>query len=162
MEATPLSPHFRKLLISVFVLITVVAIVPSLRKSVTEWVLPTPERKILSTARADLLPENLFLTAVKVLTREGIYLEVYENTTDGQTPLLDKVLLPYSKDGWINFQGQHSNLIIYDLTGDGQVEFLVPTFDPLRKPHLSVYSLDLDTRTLRREQVSPNPLEGFN
>lgn len=139
----------------VFLATATTALVPSLREGARGLLRSDNTRQVLSTARAEFLGDDLFLVIVKVQTPEGIFLEIYETIEQGRDVLLDKVLLPYDRDGWIFFKDQHSNLILYDVTGDGRPEFLVPTFDPLRTPHLSVYRLDLETKTLRLEPWSP-------
>jgi hypothetical protein len=144
--------------VALFLVITAIAIIPKWRNSVRAMLSWSVGRQVLSTARAEFLNADLFVVAVKVKTPEGLFLEVYEDRTDGLHVLIDKVMLPYDRDGWIQFHGEHSNLILYDVTGDGLPEFLVPTFDPLRTPHLSDFNLDLETRSLRRESLSQDSL----
>ncbi len=155
------SIRFPVFVAAAFVLITTIALVPGLRGKFQNWLQSGPDREVLSTVRTEFLSDGLFLVGVKVKTPEGIYFELYESKDSGRDVLIDKVLLPYDRDGWIHLKGQHSNLILYDVTGDGRPEFLVPTFDPLRTPHLSVFRLDLETKTLRREAWSPDPNSPF-
>ena len=155
------SPRFPFFIAVVFLLVTTVALLPGLRMKVQNWLQGGPDRQVLSTVRTEFLGDNLFLVGVKVKTPDGIYFELYETKDFGKNVLLDRVLLPYDRDGWIHFNEQHSNLILYDVTGDGRPEFLVPTFDPMRTPHLSVFRLDLQTKTLRREAWTPDPDSPF-
>lgn len=149
---------FAAVSVSLFLVVTAVAIVPKWREQVRSSFSWSSGREVLSTARAEFLSSDLFVVAVKVKTPEGLFLEVYEERSDGLHVLLDRVMLPYDRDGWIQFHGEHSNLILYDVTGDGHPEFLVPTFDPLRKPHLSVFRLDLESMALRRQSLSEGDL----
>lgn len=115
----------------------VAAVHPELRSSVRGALLPE-YRKVLSTARGDLMGNGTIFTVAKIKTRDSLSLEVYELLADGGTRLTQRVILEDKRDGYFNFNGQATNLAIDDINQDGRPEILAPSFDQNLVGHLNI------------------------
>lgn len=103
-------------------------------------------REVLSTAKAHWSGSSIEYVVAKIKTRESLFLEIYETLPDGGSKLLEKIVLPDSRDGYFSFNGRATNLAIDDINEDGQPEILAPTFDSNLVGHLNVYSFNAERR----------------
>jgi hypothetical protein len=108
-----------------------------LRNSVRD-IFALPERKILSVATGYVIPDTNVRVA-KVLTRDGLYLEIYGPAENGFEPLIDRIKLPDRRDAFMQFQGRATNLAIQDMNGDRHFEIIAPSYDESFVPHLNIY-----------------------
>jgi hypothetical protein len=107
-------------------------------------------RMVVSTASGDLLGNGTKLFVTKVKTQDALFLEIYEPLTAGGQRLVDRIELPDKKDGFFNFNGQATNLVIDDVDGDGRAEILAPSFDKNLVGHLNVYHYNTDSHEFQR------------
>ncbi len=129
-------------------LLAAAVLVPSWREAVQSYV-QQPGFEVLATAEGDLLNDGSLCKVIKYKGSEGIYVEVRKlhteipegeraSTGEGDSTLVDRVLLPDKFDGQFNFQGHVTRLAIADIDDDGSLELLAPTFDRDLVPHLNV------------------------
>ncbi|MCB0377182.1 MAG: hypothetical protein KDD33_01690 [Bdellovibrionales bacterium] len=106
------------------------------------------ERKILSqleTAYGDTQVKIL-----KISNWQGMFLEVYQLSSEGNFDLLDRAQLTDSKDAFYNFKDKKLNLFLKDVNEDGVAEILLPSMDKNMKPHINIYSFDLSSGKLNK------------
>lgn len=146
----------RKLILAVFfvvaTLLIVVAVVPSLREKV-QFAFTPVGNEVLATVQGNLLNDGSIVKVIKYKSSQGVFVEVHKLGDEGQTSLVDRILLPDKQDGLFNFHSQVTRLAITDIDGDGKVELLAPTFDDQLVPHLNV--LRYNPTTLRFELFTP-------
>lgn len=103
------------------------------------------DRVILSVANADLVGAGNVYRVLKILSPEGISIEVYGAGENNQRALVDRFLLPDKRDGYFHVGGQATNLALKDLDADGRPEIVAPTYDQELKPHLNALKLNPET-----------------
>lgn len=117
----------------------IAAVFPNLRQEMRKKFYP-PSRKILSTATGDLLGDGKKIKVVKVKNGQDLFLEIYGIENDGIYPLMGRIQLPYSRDGYFQFRGEVTNLALDDVDGNNTLEILAPTFDDNLTAHLNIYT----------------------
>lgn len=131
----------RGLLVLLSATMLVIALHPDLRLSVRGSLLKN-QRTIVSTAHGDLTGDGSDMTVAKVKTRDGLFIEIYESRQDGSQRMVERIEIQDKRDGYFNFNGQATNLVIDDIDGDGRPEILVPSFDQSLIGHINVYRYD--------------------
>jgi hypothetical protein len=107
------------------------------------------DRIILSVANADLVGNGTVYRVLKILSHEGISIEVYGAAAGGkQRALVDSFQLPDKRDGHFHVGGQATNLALKDLDNDGHPEIVAPTYDLELKPHLNALKLNPETNKI--------------
>lgn len=142
----------RALLVMLSAIMMVAALHPDLRSAVRGTFLKD-YRMIVSTAHGDLLGDGSDLTVAKVRTRDALFVEIYESSTNGGQRLLERIELLDKRDGYFTFNGQPTNLAIDDIDGDGSPEILVPSFDQNLIGHISIYRYDKNARGFMRAML---------
>ena len=129
----------------VFILLGVIALalavgaaIPSVREKAQAFFMKDGN-EILATADGDLLGDGTTQKVIKVRNNEGIYVEVLKVLPNGDTHVVDRILLPDKHDGMFNYHGHVTKLAIADIDNDGKMELLIPTFDAQLVPHLNVF-----------------------
>lgn len=105
-------------------------------------------REVLATVNGAFLGKDSAVTAVKVKTAEGIYLEIYDNK-NGDFKLLKKIEIG-SRDAFFNFAGRVSNLAADDVDGDDVQEILIPMYDENLVAHLAILKYDPESQDFER------------
>ncbi len=123
--------------LAIFIFSLVVFFYSPLRKSWRKS-FAGPDREILSVALGRATPDYDVRVA-KVLTHEGIFLEIFGPLENGIEPLVDRIRLPDRRDAFFQFQGRATNLALQDLDGDHIFEIIAPTYDDSLVPHLNIY-----------------------
>ena len=136
-------------LISLAAFMMVAALHPDVRSQVRGFFLKD-YRVVVSTATGDLFGNGTKLFVTKVKTQDSLFLEVYEPLANGGQKLVDRIELPDKKDGFFNFNGQATNLVIDDVDGDGRPEILAPSFDKNLVGHLNVYHYNTEAHEFQR------------
>jgi hypothetical protein len=103
------------------------------------------DRKVLAVASGAMFRDARIQRVVKVLTPEGINLEIYGPLEKGVQPRLDTVFIQDRRDAFFDLQGRATNLALKDMDGDGRPEIIAPTYDRDGVAHLNVFSYDLNT-----------------
>jgi hypothetical protein len=132
---------------SLFVPLALIAVVlhPDLRKGVRSQVM-TEERLILSSVIGKILKnDHQPFKVLKVKKGNQIFLEIYSLLRDGRSPIIGKLLLEDVKDGFFNFSGEATNLVLKDVDGDENMEILAPTFDGNLAAKLNVFKFNQET-----------------
>ena len=119
--------------------------VPSLRERAQSY-LARPGQEILATAEGNVLNDGSTCKVIKFRSADGIFVEVMKMLPNGETELVDRILLPDKHDGLFNFQGHVTRLAIADIDNDGKVELLAPSFDNQLVPHLNVFRYNPDLK----------------
>lgn len=133
-------------LIGLFLLVHIIALNDNFKEQIQSTVFPDT-RKLLSTVDA-FLKDGTKIKVVKIKTKKGIFLEIYNSSNTHHQPLMTRIKLPNKKDGFFFYQGQMTNLALEDLDGDFKVEILVPGFDENLVAHLNIYKFDPQTSSL--------------
>ncbi len=133
----------KRILFSVAGLVAVVlvatAVITPLRAKVQAYFSSHGGNEVLATAEGDLLNDGSITKVIKYRSDVGIFVEILRLESNGQTTLIDRVLLPDKRDGLFNYQGHVTRLAIADFENSGRQALLVPTFDNQLVPHLNVF-----------------------
>lgn len=119
-------------------LVTTVAVVPSLRTQVKDFFIGE-ERTILAKVGGNIGPQGPKVTALKIRSKEGLSLEVYSNTAEEGLVLIAKINLYEKRDGYFSLKGNATNLALVDVDKDGLMELVAPTYDDQMIPRLNVF-----------------------
>jgi hypothetical protein len=138
-------------------LISAITIHPGWRASIRAKVFP-PERQILARTSAYLSAQGPFVSVFKVREGSSLFLEIFlnQNEQNPVTKMHQKIQLPNSHDGHVNFQGNATNLAISDIDQDGMMDVLAPTFDEQMNPRLNVYRFNAALQTFEQAQPPTN------
>lgn len=109
-----------------------------------------PERRILSVASGEIFPDGKTGRVLKLLTKEGIVLEVYGTTENNVSPLLDTIRLEDKRDAQFQFRGRATNLALKDMDGDHVFEIIAPSYDDSLVPHLNIFRYNSSTGHFER------------
>lgn len=131
------------------IIMLIAALHPDVRSSVRGTFLKD-YRQVVSTAQGHLAGDERLFTVTKVKTRDSLSLEIFEVTGEGQHKMVEKIVMPDSRDGYFAFAGQSTNLAIDDVDGDGKPEILAPTFDNNMVGRLNVYDFDASTKSFNK------------
>ncbi|HRO67211.1 MAG TPA: hypothetical protein PL182_06585 [Pseudobdellovibrionaceae bacterium] len=136
-------------------LITAVAIIPTLRYQVRSWVVSS-DREILAKTSGYVTPEGPFVFVFKIRENGSLKLEVYSNgDSAGESTLLQKIDLNEVRDGYVNFQGNATNLALADTDHDGAMDLIAPSFDDQMTPRLNVFRFNRALNSF--ERIVPPP-----
>lgn len=148
----------RKIALSFLLIIAVtliaIAAFPSLRERV-QFAFAPVGNEVLATVQGNLLNDGTIVKVVKYKSTQGVFVEIHKLEDEGQTVLIDRILLPDKHDGLFTFQGQVTRLAIADVDNDGSQELLAPTFDNQLVPHLNVFRYNPVTKHF--ELFTPPP-----
>lgn len=129
-------------------------LIPSLRERAQHYFMHE-ENEILATAEGDLLNDGSVTKVLKVRSGDGIYVEVLKMKPNGDTTVVDRIVLPDKHDGLFNYQGHVTRLAIADIDNDGKYELLAPTFDNQLVPHLNVFHFNPESGHFELYQPQP-------
>ncbi len=148
------SRHLTKTLICIFsfVISGVVVFSSSLRYKARHWILGS-QRRVLSTAVADLLKDGHYVKVVKFQVAEGLFLEFYQQQTNGDFKKIWKTKLSGNQDGYFQMKGRTINLAIDDIDNDNTLEVLAPSFDDNLIAHLNIFHYNEESAQF--EQIKP-------
>ncbi|MBX3040504.1 MAG: hypothetical protein KF789_07360 [Bdellovibrionaceae bacterium] len=136
-------------------LITAVAIVPSLRHQVRSWVVSN-DREILAKTSGYVTPEGPLVSVFKIREDGFLKLEVYTNSGNSdESVLLQKIDLNETRDGYVNFQGNATNLALADTDHDGAMDLIAPSFDEQMTPRLNIFRFNRALNSF--EKIIPPP-----
>lgn len=107
-------------------------------------------RQILSTASADFAGDGSQFKIVKVRTDQSLYLEFYKVAQDGTSKLFQKINMQDKKDGYFNYNGRATNLVVDQMGNDKSLKILAPSFDKDLVAHLNVFAFDPATQQFIR------------
>lgn len=131
-------------------LFMIIAIVPSFRNKAKKY-LAFSERKIIAKTSGELTLHGPEITAIKLFEEGKLYIEFYQTQNEtGIQAQIGKIHLTDNKDGFFLFQGNSTNLAMYDTDGDGNLEVVAPTFDLDNNPRLNVFKFNPDTNRFER------------
>lgn len=129
---------------------TVAAIMPGSRAKVREF-LHFDDRKILAKTSGYTSQGGTFVSVFKITSQGMLELEIYTTPDEQGNPrLLQKINLNESRDGYVNFQGNATNLALSDMDGDGSMDILAPTFDEQLTPRLNVFRFNKELTMFER------------
>lgn len=114
---------------------------PYLRHWLREQILSEP-RTILSTTNAYVIGNHHLQKIIKIKTKEGLALEIYEPSEDGRPNLIQKIQLPDHIDGYFYLNQSATNLAVLDVNRDQTLEIVAPTFDHNLTGHLNIFKYD--------------------
>lgn len=136
--------------------VTAIALIPSLRNKVRGWAFSS-ERQILAKSSGYVTSEGPFVSVFKIREDGGLFLEIYTNPTpEGEPNLLQRIDLQETRDGYVNFQGNATNLALSDTDQDGAMDLIVPSFDEQMTPRLNIFRFNRALQSF--EKLTP-PLE---
>lgn len=124
-----------------------IALVPSYREQ-AQNILWTRERLILAKSQAQINPNGIFVTVIKIKTKLGLFIEVYKNKNINESmEFWMQLPLEGTQDSFFNFHSQASNLVLTDVDNDGFLDIMVPTYDEQQQARMNVFRFDstLDT-----------------
>lgn len=138
-------------------LTTVLAVVPPLRMKIRGFLMPD-NRQILAKTSGYITPQGPFISVFKISEGGQLGLEIYTTPDeDGNPRLIQKIPLNETRDGYVNFQGNATNLALSDTDHDGAMDILAPTFDDQMTPRLNIFRYNQSLQTFERATA---PAEG--
>lgn len=140
----------RTTLMAVCALMMFAVLHPETRIFVRTLLSNADQRKVISTAQANLAGDARVFTVAKVKTGNALSLEIFENYGNGQQKLVEKIQLADARDGYFDFNGHASNLALSDINEDGRPEILAPTFDNNLVGHLNIYGFDSESNAFQK------------
>lgn len=133
-------------LLAIAVMLAVASIYSPTRDFIRENIVAQP-RKVLAKADADLTGKGDWVTVIKVQTSEGLALEIYRiDRNHAESIFMKRIPLTDTRDGYFTFRGNATNLALTDVSGDGVLDIVAPTFDENLVPRLNVYKYDSDAK----------------
>jgi hypothetical protein len=150
-----LQSTFVVVLAIVALLVTVVAVVPSLRQPVRDFFTPE-QRIILAKVSGDITGKGLKVSILKIQYRDSLVLEIYNEENPEQSVFMGKITLPERRDAYFQLRGNATNLGLSDVDGDSTLEILAPAFDDQMVARLNIYKFNSATRSFERINSPPN------
>lgn len=141
-------------LLLVALLVTAVAITPSWRQSVRDLISPE-QRTILAKVTGDLTGQGLHVMVLKIQTRDGLVLEIYNIDNPEDNSLMARIVLPEKRDAYFQLKGNATNLGLADVDNEGTMEIIAPTFDDQMIARLNIYKFNAATRGFDRLNAPP-------
>jgi Na+-transporting NADH:ubiquinone oxidoreductase subunit NqrC len=129
----------------VAMVVTTVAVVPSLRTSVKE-ALSFDKRNIIAKVSGKLTPEGPNVTVLKIQSKNSLDLEIYDLEGAEGMSLMAKIPLAEGRDGYFSVKGNATNLTLIDVDNDGTLEVVAPAYDDQMVPRLNIYKFNPATR----------------
>ncbi len=112
-----------------------------------------PHRDILSVVQGPLMGIGSKVQVVKIKTHKGLFLEFYDISKKTVQPVLDKIPLLHSYDGYLNFKNQPTNLFLLDIDKDGRIEVIAPSFDKKLVSYLNIFHYDFQKKKFVRANL---------
>lgn len=130
----------------VAMLITTVAVIPSLRSKAKE-AFSFEDREILAKVSGKIGAQGPRVTILKIKSHNSLTLEIYDlDGADGMT-LIAKIPLAESRDGFFALNGNATNLALTDVDSDGEMEIAAPTYDDQLVPRLNIFKYNHSTKS---------------
>ncbi len=143
-------------LVVIAMLITTVAVVPSLRNRVKD-LFQNQNRHILAKVSGQLSQGGIQLTVLKISTSDGLSLEIYSSDQVSESPMLiAKLQLSERRDAYFSFQGNATNLALTDVDNDGNLEIIAPTYDDQMVARLNIFKYNDSIKSFERMQSPPS------
>lgn len=125
-------------------LLIILAIIPNFRAKIKSFLIFSG-RNVIAKTSGNVTPNGPEVTAIKLFEDGKLYVEFYELQKDsGLLVQIGKINLNDSKDGFFIFQGNSTNLAMYDSDNDGNLEVVAPTFDMDNNPRLNIFKYNPD------------------
>lgn len=141
---------FVGILILLAMLLTTVAVVPSLRARVKS-LFQSQDRHIIAKVSGRVGPDGPTVTVLKINSEAGLSLEIYSaDQGPDHLVLLAKFNLGEKRDAYFSFQGNATNLALTDVNGDGILEVVAPAYDDQMVARLNVFSYNSATKSFER------------
>jgi hypothetical protein len=142
-------------LVVIAMIITTVAVVPSLRTQV-KALFQNQNRHILAKVSGRLSAEGLQITVLKISTADGLSLEIYSSDQGPESQaLIAKLSLNERRDAYFSFQGNATNLALTDVDNDGTLEIIAPTYDDQMVARLNIFKYNDGIKSFERMQSPP-------
>lgn len=139
--------------------LTLAAMIPKSREAIRRWIL-RDQRQILAKTSGYATPEGPFVSIFKIREGNALIIEVYTSPgEDGSPNLLQKIPLDETRDGYFNFMGNATNLVLSDTDNDGAMDILAPSFDDQMTARLNVFRFNRSINMFERV-IPPGPQEG--
>ncbi len=120
----------------------VIALVPSWREQAQNILWPR-ERLILAKSQAQINPNGIFVTVVKIKTKMGLFIEIYKSKNVNESmEFWIQFPLEGTQDSFFNFHSQASNLVLTDVDSDGFLDIMAPTYDEQQQARMNIFRFD--------------------
>ena len=141
----------RGLFIGCYLIVLICVLHPDIRQYLYSQ-FHKPYRRVVSIVSGPILKDFKMAKVIKVLTHEGMFLEVYGQIQNGVSPLIQKIQLPDNRDGFFTIGDRTSNLFIHDIDEDNLFEIIAPSFDENLIAHLNIFIWNWDLNRLEPKQ----------
>lgn len=131
--------------------LAILTFIPQFQEAVRNLFLAN-SRVILAKADADLTGQGFKVSIIKVQTSDSLSLEVFQTDAEAGNKLqfVRRLVLPETRDAYVNFRGNAVNMVVTDVDGDGSLEIIAPTFDENLIPRLNVYKYNPEEKDFFR------------
>lgn len=98
-------------------------------------------RLVLAKVESQINNDDKNYLILKLKHKKSIHLEIFLKT-ESVLKLIKKFTLVGSYDGYFNYAGEATNLVVANIDFDPQLEILVPTFDEDFVAHLQIFKFN--------------------
>lgn len=128
--------------LALLLLTFVVALAPKWREQAQDLLWPR-ERLILAKSQAQINPNGIFVTVIKIKTKQGLSIEIYKSKDVSQSmEFWMQFPLEGTQDSFFNFHSQASNLVLTDVDNDGFLDIMAPTYDEQQQARMNIFRYD--------------------
>ena len=119
-----------------------VALIPTWRER-AQNLLRGRERLILAKSQAQVSPQGIFITVIKIKTKDGLVVEIYKSQDINQSmEFWLQFSLEGNQDSFFNYHNQASNLVLTDVDEDGFLDIMAPTYDEQQQARMNIFRYD--------------------
>lgn len=137
-------------LLVLLILTLLVALVPPWRERAQNLLWPR-ERLILAKSQGQVNPEGIFVTVIKIKTKQGLFIEIYKSQNINQSmDFWMQFPLEGTQDSFFNYHNQASNLVLTDVDNDGFLDIIAPTYDEQQQARMNIFRYDNTLSTFIR------------
>ncbi len=128
--------------LALLLLTFVVALAPKWREQAQDLLWPR-ERLVLAKSQAQINPNGIFVTVIKIKTKQGLSIEIYKSKDVAQSmEFWMQFPLEGTQDSFFNFHSQASNLVLTDVDNDGFLDIMAPTYDEQQQARMNIFRYD--------------------
>ena len=116
-----------------------------------------PLKQTLQIANAPLIENSLDIRILKVRSKNKIYLEFLSKQADDSYLEINSVELKGSREGYFEYWGEMTSLLILDDDGDGKLDVIAPTFDKYFRPQVNLVIYNKKTKQFELKANADEP-----
>lgn len=113
--------------------------------------------KVLQVVQGELIGNDIEIKVVKKISKQGIYLEIFNKSSSGLYQFMNTIQLKGKYDSFFEYWGKTLSLALIDQDGNGQLDIVAPTTDETFKPHINIISYSKESKNFELSKTSKVP-----